>query len=227
MSQVPSSERQKRSQADRRDESERRLLDAMIEIVAEEGVGATTFENIARRAGYSRGLAFLKFGSKEGLIRALIRRLQESRVEALRALDIGHMSGLDALNTYIRLHFEELAETRDTRAYFTLAAGAVADLSTIRHAFSETHEQSRIFLEQLIVRGQTEGCIRDDVEPTGAALAIGSLLLGASMQHITDPGTNMEQLKTSALALIASGLAITRTSSSGAGGPPIRGSRRI
>ena len=222
MSQASSSERQKRTQADRRDESERRLLDAMIEIVAEEGVGATTFENIARRAGYSRGLAFLKFGSKEGLIRALIRRLQQSRIGALQALDIGHMTGLDALKTYVGLHFDELTSAADTRAYFTLAAGAVADLSTMRNAFSESHEQSRIFLEQLILRGQMEGCVRADVDPTGAALAIGSLLLGASMQHITDPATNMEQLKTSALALIASGLAITKTSSSAVGDPPIR-----
>lgn len=222
MPHAQSSERQKRTQADRRDESERRLLEAMVEIVAEEGVGATTFENIARRAGYSRGLAFLKFGSKEGLIRALIRRLQQSRIEALSALDIGHMTGLDALKTYIRLHFDELSAAHDTRAYFTLAAGAVADLSTVRNAFSELHEQSRIFLEHLIQRGQMEGCIRVDVDPTGAALAIGSLLLGASMQHITDSSTNLEQLKTSALALAESGLAIKETAPRAANGRSVR-----
>lgn len=222
MPHAQSSERQKRTQADRRDESERRLLEAMVEIVAEEGVGATTFENIARRAGYSRGLAFLKFGSKEGLIRALIRRLQQSRIEALSALDIGHMTGLDALKTYIRLHFDELSAAHDTRAYFTLAAGAVADLSTVRNAFSESHEQSRIFLEHLIQRGQMEGCIRVDVDPTGAALAIGSLLLGASMQHITDSSTNLEQLKTSALALAKSGLAIKETAPRAANGRSVR-----
>jgi len=206
MSHAPSLERQKRTQADRRDESERRLLEAMVEIVAEEGVGATTFERIARRAGYSRGLAFLKFGSKEGLIRALIKRLQQSRIEALLALDIEHMSGLEALITYVRLHFDELAAAKDTRAYFTLAAGAVADLSAIRNAFSESHEQSRIFLEQLIARGQREGCVRADVDPSGAALAVGSLLLGASMQYITDPETNLTQLKSAAVSLTAAGL---------------------
>jgi len=206
MSHAPSLERQKRTQADRRDESERRLLEAMVEIVAEEGVGATTFERIARRAGYSRGLAFLKFGSKEGLIRALIKRLQQSRIEALLALDIEHMSGLEALTTYVRLHFDELAAAKDTRAYFTLAAGAVADLSAIRNAFSKSHEQSRIFLEQLIARGQREGCVRADVDPSGAALAVGSLLLGASMQYITDPETNLTQLKSAAVSLTAAGL---------------------
>ena len=211
MSQAQSSERQKRTQADRRDESERRLLEAMIEVVAEGGVGATTFENIARRAGYSRGLAFLKFGSKEGLIRALIRHLQQSRLEALHALDIEHMPGLDAICTYIRVHFDELTAARDTRAYFTLAAGAVADLSAIRNAFSESHEQSRIFLERLISRGQEEGCIRADVDPTGAALVIGSLLLGASMQYITDPKTDIRQLKAAALSLTASGLGAVST----------------
>lgn len=209
MSEIASLERQKRTQADRRDESERRLLEAMIEIVASEGVSATTFDNIARRAGYSRGLPFLKFGSKDGMIRALIGHLADRQMAALQALDIDHMSGLDALKAYIRVHFEGLTGIRGTRAYFTLAAGAVADLSDIRSAFAEMHETAARFLEGMIARGQREGCIRADADARGAALAIGSLLLGAAMQHITDADTDMERLKRAALSLVASGLAIS------------------
>ena len=66
----------RRSQADRRDESERRLLAAAAELVVEHGMGAATFEKIGARAGYSRGLVTQRFGSKRGLIEALIHQLQ-------------------------------------------------------------------------------------------------------------------------------------------------------
>lgn len=104
------------------------------------------------------------------------------------------------------MHFEGLTGTRGTRAYFTLAARAVADLSDIRSAFAEMHEQAAQFLEGMIARGQREGCIRNDVDARGAALAIGNLLLGASMQHITDPETNTERLTAATLSLTAAAL---------------------
>jgi AcrR family transcriptional regulator len=62
----------RRTQAERRAESEQQLLRAAAEIVVQEGVAAATFESIGRRAGYSRGLAAQKFGSKQGLVEALV-----------------------------------------------------------------------------------------------------------------------------------------------------------
>ena len=60
------------TQAERRDRSERELIAAAIKVVAEQGVSAATFDMIGREAGFSRGLVTQRFGSKDGLIRALI-----------------------------------------------------------------------------------------------------------------------------------------------------------
>jgi AcrR family transcriptional regulator len=56
----------KRSQAERRDASERQLIEATMAVVATRGVEAATFDAIGLAAGYSRGLASQKFGSSAG-----------------------------------------------------------------------------------------------------------------------------------------------------------------
>ena len=70
----------RRTQAERRDESGRSLVEAAIAVVARQGVNAATFDAIGRQAGYSRGLATQRFGSKQGLIEAVIRHYASAGV---------------------------------------------------------------------------------------------------------------------------------------------------
>src|SRR5258707_15583829 len=67
----------RRTQAERRDGSERGVLQAAIAVVADEGVGAVTFDAVGRKGGFSRGLATQRFGSKQGLIEAVIKHLPD------------------------------------------------------------------------------------------------------------------------------------------------------
>ena len=52
----------RRTQAERRAESDDRLLEAAAAIIAEEGYMAATLERVGERAGFSRGLASRKYG---------------------------------------------------------------------------------------------------------------------------------------------------------------------
>ena len=61
------------TQAERTAISDRAMLDAAIELVLEFGTEKTTLAMIGERAGYSRGLATYRFGSKTGLFKAVIR----------------------------------------------------------------------------------------------------------------------------------------------------------
>ena len=66
--------RGRRTQAQRRAESEERLLRAFAELVVEKGVGQTSLNDIGRRAGSSHTLVLHLFGSRA----ALLARLTES-----------------------------------------------------------------------------------------------------------------------------------------------------
>ena len=55
------------TQAERTAISDKAMIDAAIELILEHGTDKTTLQAIGEKAGYSRGLATYRFGSKAGL----------------------------------------------------------------------------------------------------------------------------------------------------------------
>lgn len=192
----------RRTQAERRDESGRGLVRAAIAVVAEEGVGAATFEAIGRRSGYSRGLATQRFGSKQALIEAVIAYLHEQQEAALAEAGIDGRPGFEAVLGYVDLYLRALAQDAQSRAYFMLLSSAVADATSLRAAFAAEHDRIERRIEDLVRRGQTDGDIRPDLDPAAAALMVGSLLLGLSMQRLVDPATDIDPIRETSLATL-------------------------
>jgi AcrR family transcriptional regulator len=192
----------RRTQAERRDESERGLVKAAIAVVSEEGVSAATFEAIGQRGGYSRGLVGQRFGSKLGLIEAVIAYLHDEKESFATGHRVDSLRGLEALLTYVDLYLRRLARLDEVQAYFRLLSWAVADISAFRSAFASEHERIRERFEGWIVQGQAEGRIRRDLDPTAAALMVGSQLLGVSMQVLIDPAMDVDPIRTTCLAAL-------------------------
>jgi len=192
----------RRTQAERRLESERALVGAAISVVAREGVSAATFESICGRAGYSRGLVTQRFGSKDGLIEMVINHLHERHEALLSSAGIDALPGFEAVLRYVDLYLRDLSADSDGRAYFMLLSSAVADATALRAAFAAEHKRVEHRLEALVLRGQAEGDIRREIDADAAALMIGSLLLGLSMQLLVDPTTNLEPIRKTSLATL-------------------------
>lgn len=197
---TPSTER--RTQAERRDESGRGLVQAAIAVVADEGVSAATFEAIGRRAGKSRGLVTQRFGSKQGLIEAVIDHLHDNQEELLAQFGVDRMPGFEAVLAYVDGYLRFLSLQGEGRAYFMLLSAAVADATSLRAAFAAEHGRVEARLEALLRRGQAEGDIRREIDPAAAALMIGSLLLGLSMQLLVDPDTDVDPIRETSLATL-------------------------
>jgi AcrR family transcriptional regulator len=183
------------TQAERRDRSERELLEATMRVVSEQGVSAATFESIAKEAGYSRGLVTQRFGSKDGLIRALIAYLHGWQDEALDRDHVADMDGLSALCAFVSLHCQSLDGHEEARAYFMLLAAAVADQIDTREAFAESHEIERVLIRSIIERGQAAGDIRADADADGIGLMTGCALMGLRMQSLIDPDTEIAPIR--------------------------------
>lgn len=193
----------RRTQSERRDESGRSLVQAAVAVVAEEGVSAATFEAIGRKAGYSRGLATQRFGSKQGLIEAVIQHLHERQEAALAEHGVDDLPGFEAVLAYVDLYLRGLSsEAGGGRAYFMLLSSAIADATTIRAAFASEHARVERRLEALVLKGQAEGHIRREIDADAAALMIGALLLGLSMQLLVDPAMNLDPIRETSLATL-------------------------
>ena len=194
--------RVRRTQAERREDSERGLVRAAIAVTAERGVSAATFEAIGQRGGYSRSLVSRRFGSKQGLIDAVISYLHDRRTVLAAELGIDQMPGLDALLADTDLYLRSLSEKGELKAYFMMLSAAVADASSLRTAFAASHEQVRTRLRDYVQKGQAEGCIRSDLDADAAALMVGSLQLGLSMQLLVDPMMNLDPIRKTSLATL-------------------------
>lgn len=194
--------RPRRSQAERRDASERLLVEATLKIVAERGVSAATFEEIGKMAGLSRGLVTQRFGSKRGLIEAVIAYLHHKRETLMQAEGIDRMPAFDAIARYIDAHLCAQTEEQDGAAYFMLLAATVADATALRELFAASHERVRVSLRALLSQGQARGEVRHDVDADACALTIGSLLLGASIQILVNPLTNLKPIRAEAISIL-------------------------
>ncbi len=190
----------RRSQAVRREQSGRGLVQAVIDIVSERGVSAATFEAIGARANYSRGLVTQRFGSKRGLIDAVIQQSVD-RFDSLLGEHRAHdhkaaaLSGLDALLLSLDVYLSEFTTSGELRTYAMLLSSAVAELNDLRAVFAAQHERVRDRLSELVAKGQADGSIRPEIDADAAALMIGSLQLGLSMQVLVDPTMDMEPIR--------------------------------
>lgn len=90
----------RRTQKQRVEESARRLADAAVALIAEKGYAATTAQEIGLRAGDSRDMVRVRYGTKEALVDSVLTSLYESR---LRDPDEPEMVGLDRVLAVPRL----------------------------------------------------------------------------------------------------------------------------
>jgi AcrR family transcriptional regulator len=68
--------------------SKERLLDAVIAYVADHGVADVSLRRLAAEIGTSHRMLIYHFGSKEGLLIAVIRAVEERQLETLTELDL-------------------------------------------------------------------------------------------------------------------------------------------
>jgi len=74
---MDASTRKRRTQDERREEAERRLLEAATRIIGKAGVETFTLADVGEAAGYSRGLPAHYFKTKAGLLTAVLQYLVE------------------------------------------------------------------------------------------------------------------------------------------------------
>jgi AcrR family transcriptional regulator len=105
---VPAALRQRRKEA-----RPKELLDAALDLFVEKGFAATRSEEVASRAGVSKGTLYLYYPSKEELLKEVIRQNVVNQiaegVEIVRAFE---GSSSELLAHVLRLWWERVGETR-------------------------------------------------------------------------------------------------------------------
>jgi AcrR family transcriptional regulator len=171
----------------RAERSTEALLDAAAGLVAEGGLAATTFAAIGERAGYSRGLVTARFGSKTGLVDALIRRVWNG----LRAAGIVPLrrraTGLESLIGLVEgIHGQAVENERDMRAMNALIFEALGADDGLRVRMAAFGEAMRTEVADALRRGIDDGSVRSIVDPGRDAAVVTSALLGIAYQWLLE-----------------------------------------
>lgn len=179
--------RPRRTQAERRAESDQRLLRAAAELITVRGIEGASLAEIGRRAGYSHGLVHRRFGSKD----ALIERLNSEAVGLFSAATIarvGRARGAAAVRILAETYFD-LVHGPDAiaRVHLVLWSEAVASGSGRRPYRATWDQRLRSALTSMIASGLEDGSIRRDLDPDSAAVVIVGLLRGVALQLLLDP----------------------------------------
>ncbi|HWC85657.1 MAG TPA: TetR/AcrR family transcriptional regulator [Solirubrobacteraceae bacterium] len=182
---VSSAPSPRRTQAERRNESERALLDAAVRLFARKGIHETSLADIGAEAGYSRGLANHRFGSRAVLVERLAARTQRAFLAGLSERE----PDADAIVAIADAYLDRISGCgEEGRAFFVMWGASFAEEASLREVFVADDARFRDGIEALVRTGQQRGTIRADADPIGFAIAFVALLRGIGAQVLVDPG---------------------------------------
>lgn len=172
----------RRTQQERREQTERKVLAAATALVAERGSRTLTLAAVGEAAGYSRGIVSHHFGSRENLLRAVMRDAQ--------AFDLpkpGESAGA-WLADLVRAYLEKVTNNRPaSRAFLQMWGEAIAADPILMPLYAEQDARFRRLLADKIRDGIHDGSVRSDADPEAMAVFLLGLLRGIALQLISTP----------------------------------------
>jgi AcrR family transcriptional regulator len=161
------------------------LLDAALELFVERGFAATRSEDVAARAGVSKGTLYLYYPSKEELLKEVIRHHVINPIaEGAQMLHQFEGSTPELLKMMLRLWWECIGETRAS-GIIKLMTSEVRNFPDIIAQFyvDEVVSPSNQLLAQVIQRGIDRGEFRQVTVKEVVHALVGPLVFLALNKH--------------------------------------------
>jgi AcrR family transcriptional regulator len=186
------SESRKKAEVDRRklkgEASRERILEAALELFSERGYAATGVHEIARRAGIEKAALYWHFGSKEGLLAAVMDRTDAEFVERIQKRVARSAGGSDERLDLFITGLRKLAAERGHLVRLTLGVaierGNVSEeaRSAMHRIFDRTRQAVEMgfahalgvklpdtdLIARLVLAYLYEAAVRGAIDPDGA-----------------------------------------------------------
>jgi AcrR family transcriptional regulator len=167
--------------------SDARMTDAAVALICERGAAATTLKDVGMRAGYSRGLANYRFGTKQGLWAVLVRTIGEEWRGQLAGAVHG-TTGLATIHAAVDAHARFLVDSPDRiRAFYTLWFDSVGPDDDLKAVIANIHERRRTDVAGWIRRGVMDGSIRSDAHVAAVSDQFCAAIIGIVYQWLVTP----------------------------------------
>ena len=158
-----------------------RILEAAKKILSERGYAKLTLQAVEEESGEYRALVAYYFGSKQGLVDAIIESLMDAEDEALRE----HLEGIEEPEERVRTLINEQrqisADWRGFRAFYELLPHIMRD-DRLREDLAADYAKSRELDRQTLAAGGRGG---DQDLGKLAALSV-AIVEGLAVQYAAD-----------------------------------------
>jgi AcrR family transcriptional regulator len=172
----------------RTEATRRKLLEAAGQIFASEGFEAARLEDIAAKAGYTRGAFYANFESKEDIFLALLEQSLSGRIEQIDSLLRQHGTPAKRVRA-LRDHYAQLAKDRSL-ALLSLEFKLFAIRHPEAHArLRQRQKKLRSCGGDILRRVMKDLNRRLPLSCTATATGLGALSNALLLEHLLDPKT--------------------------------------
>ncbi|MCC5884950.1 MAG: TetR/AcrR family transcriptional regulator [Gammaproteobacteria bacterium] len=179
--------RRRLTQAERTALSDTRMFNAAMMLISEHGANRTTLKDICEQAGYSRGLANYRFGSKEVFLQELLRHFNRAWVDQLKSYTDGR-TGLDAFIHAMNALEHFLSEYhRYMRGGYIIWYESIGGDNEVRRQLKRNHEAYRRDVKLWLKQGVEEGSVVASVDADNFATFYCSFVFGTIYQWLVNP----------------------------------------
>jgi len=200
-----SKKRKRRTHSERTEESDQRMFEAAKQLILEVGSQKTTLKEIGEKAGYSRGLANARFGSKDKLFAKLTDQCRRHYVGEILAAADGKdgiyvlISRLDGIASYAKKYPDE------ARVMYTLWFESVGVPSEINANLARFHEQAREDIKNITIEVKLISGRDRDAKAHRYATRFCGVMFGLCYQWLVNPDAvdiqkNIEDIKNEILS---------------------------
>lgn len=184
---APDGQGQPLTQAERTAISDQAMLEAAIDLILEHGTDKTTLQAIGEKAGYSRGLATYRFGSKAGLLDAVCKAVSRRWLEYLKR-GVGDANGIEAMCAALDAFLRFISDSpRDARVLQILYCGAASPRSEYRQTSVSIHQRQQDDVVSWIRAGIAAGTIRPDADARSIAAHYIAYISGMTYLWLINP----------------------------------------
>lgn len=176
----------KMTQAERTALSDQRMFQAAVTLINERGTQKTTLKDIGEMAGYSRGLANYRFGSKDGFLQELFHQFDgrwKNHLDSYIKGESGIAAVLAAANA-LRDFLQN--ESEYMRAMYILWYESLGHESDIRNSLAEHHRVYRKDATRWISQGIEDGEIDPAIDAAQFAVQYCAFIFGIVYQWLVN-----------------------------------------
>lgn len=175
-------------------ETRRRIMDGASQLFAEQGYAKTSLKGIEERAGISRGSILHHFGSKEGLLVAVVEQnFQEWVTNVVDSM--GDSSGRNGLQIVHETHKDFVAGNADAnQRYYVLAFEALAGNDDLVQRYRTLQVKLVELSRRIITDGIEAGEMRADIDVDNLARILHAVYVGMGVQMLFDTSADVTAL---------------------------------